>query len=224
MALTRAEHGRLPAAAIRLTRHSTPARLVAVTEFAWDPDTYLELMSAEIADYPALQRELVAATADVPARAVLDLGCGTGQTSQRVLQAHPHASLVGIDASIDMLSAATAELDASRVSLLQQRLQQPLPQGPFDLVVSALAVHHLHGAEKADLFTRVAGVLSDGGRFVLADLVVPEQPEEAYTHIDWVADVPSTAAEQLDWMATAGLNAKVQWSLRDLAVFVADKQ
>jgi hypothetical protein len=36
------------------------------------------------------------------------------------------------------------------------RLQDPLPEGNFDLVGSALAVHHLDGAGKADLFARVA--------------------------------------------------------------------
>ena len=54
--------------------------------------------------------------------------------------------------------------------------QDPLPEGPFDVVVSALAVHHLDGAEKADLFQRVTASLAPGGRFVLGDVVVPEDP------------------------------------------------
>jgi hypothetical protein len=48
-----------------------------------------------------------------------------------------------------MLAAATAE--AAGADLRVGRLQDPLPQGNFDLVVSALAVHHLDGAGKADL-------------------------------------------------------------------------
>jgi tRNA (cmo5U34)-methyltransferase len=36
------------------------------------------------------------------------------------------------------------------------RLEDPPPEGNFALVVSALAVHHLDGAGKADLFARVA--------------------------------------------------------------------
>ena len=58
------------------------------------------------------------------------------------------------------------------------RLQDPLPDGPFDVVFSALAVHHLDGEEKASLFARVAAVLAPGGRFVLGDLIVPEDPSD----------------------------------------------
>jgi tRNA (cmo5U34)-methyltransferase len=39
-------------------------------------------------------------------------------------------------------------------------LEDPLPDGPYDVVVSALAVHHLAAASKADLFRRIAGVIS----------------------------------------------------------------
>jgi tRNA (cmo5U34)-methyltransferase len=69
-----------------------------------------------------------------------------------------------------MLAAASAEVAADlRVS----RLQDPLPEGNFDLVVSALAVHHLDGAGKADLFARVADRLRPGGRFVLGAVLMP---------------------------------------------------
>lgn len=119
------------------------------------------------------------AASEVPAHAVLDLGVGSGLTAMRVLESHREANLVGIDANTDMLAAATASLDARRCRLYRSRLQDPLPEGPFDLVVSMLAVHHLDGPGKADLFHRVAGVLSGGGRFVLADLVVPEDSDLA---------------------------------------------
>jgi SAM-dependent methyltransferase len=56
------------------------------------------------------------------------------------------------------------------------RLEDPLPGGNFDLVVSALAVHHLDGAGKADLFARVAARLRPGGRFVFGDVVVSDDP------------------------------------------------
>ena len=92
----------------------------------------------------------------------------------------------------------------------------------FDLVVSALAVHHLDGAAKADLFARVAARLRPGGRFVLGDLVVPEDPADVVTPIDGVHDKPSTIDDQLLWLTAAGLNAEVVWERQDLAVIVAD--
>ena len=50
--------------------------------------------------------------------------------------------------------------------------------GRFDLVASALAVHHLAPAEKRRLFGRVREALSPGGRFVLADVIVPINPAD----------------------------------------------
>lgn len=194
-----------------------------MTEFAWDPDSYLALMAEEIVDYPALQEHLVAGSLRSSASAILDLGCGTGETARRLLQAHPAARLVGVDANADMLAAAQRTLDPSRVTLRRQRLEDDLPAGPFDLVVSALAVHHLDGPAKAALFRRVAAVLAPEGRFVLADLVVPERARDVFTEIDWVDDVPSTIQEQLDWLDAAGLDAHEYWTFRDLAVLVSDK-
>ena len=61
-------------------------------------------------------------------------------------------------------------------------------------------MHHLDGAGKADLFARVADRLRPGGRFVLGDVVVPEDPADVVTPIDGVYDMPSTVADQLGWL------------------------
>lgn len=188
-------------------------------QFHWQPDSYLTLMRREVPDYERLQDETVAATG-TDAKRVLELGTGTGETARRVLQRHPSAVLVGLDASGEMLEHARALLPADRAELRVARLQDPLPQGPFDVVVSALAVHHLDGAGKADLFQRVARNLTAGGRFVLGDVVVPRDPADAVTPIDGDYDTPSTVADQLRWLAAAGLRARVAWAHRDLAVLV----
>lgn len=101
-----------------------------------------------------------------------------------------------------------------------QRLEDPLPEGPFDLVVSVLAVHHLDGPKKRDLFRRVAEV---GDFFVLGDLVVAERDEDAVIGIDWVMDLPSTVPEQIEWLENAGFEVEASYVRPDLAVFVARK-
>jgi tRNA (cmo5U34)-methyltransferase len=103
------------------------------------------------------------------------------------------------------------------------RLQDPLPGGPFDLVVSALAVHHLDGPGKQDLFRRIAAVLEPGGAFVLADVVVPENDEDVVTPIDWEYDLPDRVDDQLAWLRDAGLDAEAIWSYKDLAVMRATR-
>lgn len=190
----------------------------------WDPDSYLELMAREVPDYGRLQDKLVEAVADCGATTVLDLGIGSGLTAQRVADTLPQAHIVGIDDSAEMLAAAVKTLDSSRTRLAMARLQDPLPAGPFDLVVSMLAVHHLDGPGKADLFRRVARAMRPRGRFVLADLIIPADPQDVVTPIDGVIDTPSTLPEQLTWMRGAGLSPEVLWKHRDLVVIVAHQQ
>lgn len=192
-------------------------------EFEWDPETYQALMAEEIPDYPRLQTEVAAAAAAGAPKSILDLGVGSGLTAQRVLDALPGAGLLGIDASPEMLAAAEATLDPERTELRLGRLEDPLPRGPFDLVMSTLAVHHLDGPGKADLFARIAAVLDSAGRFVLGDLVVPADPADIVTPIDWIDDTPSSLDEQLTWLAEAGLTTRVHWQHRDLAVIIAQK-
>ena len=194
-----------------------------MSDFEWNPETYQALMAEEIPDYPRLQTEVAAAAAAGAPNSILDLGVGSGLTAQRVLDALPEAGLLGIDASPEMLAAAEAILGPERTELRLSRLEDPLPRGPFDLVMSTLAVHHLDGPGKADLFVRIATVLETGGRFVLGDLVVPADPADVVTPIDWIDDTPSSLDEQLTWLAEAGLTTRVHWQHRDLAVIVAQK-
>ena len=189
-------------------------------QFHLDPATYLERIRAEVPAYDELQDAVAEATAGIHAERVLELGVGTGQTSRRVLDLHPEAELVGIDESADMLAAASADVAAA--DLRVSRLQDPLPDGNFDLVVSALAVHHLEAAGKADLFARVAAQLRPGGRFVLGDVVVPDDPADVVTPIDDAYDQPSTIDDQVRWLAAAGLGAEVVWTRQDLAVIIAE--
>jgi tRNA (cmo5U34)-methyltransferase len=189
-------------------------------QFHFDPASYLETIRAEVPAYDELQDAVAEATAGIHAERVLELGVGTGQTSRRVLDLHPDAELVGIDESAEMLAAASADVTAA--DLRVSRLEDPLPEGSFDLVVSALAVHHLDRAGKADLFARVADRLRPGGRFVLGDVVVPDDPVDVVTPIDGVYDQPSTIDDQVRWLAAAGLDPQVVWARQDLAVIVAD--
>jgi tRNA (cmo5U34)-methyltransferase len=168
-----------------------------VSEWEWNPDTYLAEMAAEIPGYEELQEAVTAAAAGAHATRVLELGTGTGETALRVRAGQPEADL------------------------RLQRLEDELPEGPFDLVVSALAVHHLDGAGKRELFSRVAGVLRPGGLFVLGDVVVPAAGQEGPIEIDWVMDLPDSVENQLAWLHEAGFEAEASSVRVDLAVFRA---
>jgi tRNA (cmo5U34)-methyltransferase len=185
-----------------------------MSSFEWNPETYLAQMLAEIPGYDELQTAVAAATEGLEAQAVLELGTGTGETALRVLAQHPDARWTGIDASDAMLARARERLPHADLRLA--RLEDPLPAGPFDLVVSVLAVHHLDGDAKRDLFTRTAQVTHN---FVLGDVVVPEDPSQAAIEIDWDYDLPSSVADQLAWLEAAGFDANATYVRPDLAVF-----
>jgi tRNA (cmo5U34)-methyltransferase len=189
----------------------------------WNPDTYRTTIRNEIHDYDELQRQVARASPELTPRSILDLGVGAGETAQRVLRMHPGASLVGIDSSAEMLKEASRTLPSDRVKLLKQDLAAPLPNRSFDLVISALAIHHLQGEGKASLFRTIAERLVSGGRFVMGDVIIPEDPSDALIENEPGYDFPSTIDDLLGWIDTAGLSAEVVWCRQDLAVLKGKK-
>lgn len=187
----------------------------------FDPATYDAMIRADIPVYDELQAAL-AAEAAVGAHRVLELGTGTGETARRLLEANREATLDGLDEGEEMLRAAAARLPTERVTLHRGRLEEPLPDGRFELVASALCVHHLDGPAKRDLFARIRDRLAPGGRFVLADVVVPPDPADAAIELTPGYDQPDSVADQLAWLMQAGFAARVTWAVADLAVIVAD--
>jgi tRNA (cmo5U34)-methyltransferase len=106
---------------------------------------------------------------------VLDLGAGTGLLAARVLAAHPAAEVVLLDGAPAMLDQARAAL-GDRARYVTGDLSGPLPEGPWDGIVSALAIHHLADEEKAALFARAHEALVPGGIFVNAEQVAGPTP------------------------------------------------
>lgn len=188
----------------------------------WSPDGYLEFVREEIPAYDDLQQHLVDASLRVHAHRILDLGSGTGETARRLLDAHPHAELHGIDASEQMLVAARESLAGRPAHFRAAQLEHPLPSGEYDLIASALTVHHLTPAEKRELFDRVAAILAPGGRFVLADVVIPDDPDDSATLLSDY-DRPSSIPDQIEWLHATGLQPHLCWTHADLAVIAADR-
>jgi tRNA (cmo5U34)-methyltransferase len=150
---------------------------MADAQFHFDPDTYLDMIRTEVPDYDTLQAEITRAVQGwngTRAPRVLDLGAGTGSTAKAVLDARPDARIVLVDENPGMVAIARELLPASTIEdVVIADLADPLPDGPFDLVVSALAIHHLDGDAKQALFASVHDRLRAGGRFAMADVVVP---------------------------------------------------
>ena len=70
-----------------------------MSEFRFDPATYVGEIRADIPVFDELQEQTALATDGVEAREILELGVGTGMTSRWVLARHPGARLVGFEAT-----------------------------------------------------------------------------------------------------------------------------
>lgn len=184
------------------------------------PELYLELIRAEVPDYDDFQDAVAGACGGLAVQRMLEIGVGTGETAQRVGLVHPAAALVAIDESEDMVAVAGETLLGADVRV--GRIEDPLPEGAFDLVYGALVVHHLDGPGKADLFRRIAAQLRPGGRLVIGDVVVPDDPADAVTPLDPLRDRPDALADQMAWLADTGFVTDTPWQRRDLVVIAAD--
>lgn len=118
---------------------------------------------------------------------VLELGTGTGNLTQKLLDRFPQSTAVGYDLSAEMLARARAKLAAAgaRLQLHQGDFSQMAFPGPFDAVISAIAVHHVPPPDKPALFQRLYAALRPGGALVLGDAFQAATPalSERYRHL-----------------------------------------
>jgi len=115
----------------------------------------------------------------VPARArVLDLGCGTGSLTERVLHELPRARVVAIDRDPVLLALARSGLGSrnGRVLWVDADLRSKgwaaaLPRGRFDAAISSTALHWLSAEELGRLYRILAQRLRPGGVLLNADAI-----------------------------------------------------
>jgi tRNA (cmo5U34)-methyltransferase len=193
-----------------------------MSQFHFAPGRYLQLMRDAVPVYDELQQEIAVATSCVRARRILDLGAGTGETALHVLARHPSGRVTLVDKSIEMLEMARGALPPERVEACAVAgIEEPLPAGPFEVVVSALAIHHLDAAAKAELFHRIRDTMPLEGCFVMGDVVIPDDPDDAVTPVVRDYDRPERTGDLLRWISSAGFAPRVAWSWRDLVVIAA---
>ncbi|HME71221.1 MAG TPA: class I SAM-dependent methyltransferase [Myxococcota bacterium] len=154
--------------------------------------------------YQTVVERLPFASGDAPR--VLDLGAGTGLLAARILAAHPSADLTLVDVAGAMLVQARERLsrpaEEGRARFSISDLARAEFPGPFDAVVSALAIHHLEAAVKQHLFARIHRALRPGGVFLNADQVRGSTPRlERINAAAWLAQVQERGVSQTDLAA-----------------------
>jgi tRNA (cmo5U34)-methyltransferase len=129
---------------------------------------------------------------------VLDIGAGTGLFSQFIYQQRPDLHFTLVDISGQMLAVAQErflgldnfeflELDFSKTAIPQQ----------YDLIISALSIHHLEDEQKQQLYASVYQSLNPGGLFINADQVEGRSSWfDAYYKAQWKETVNDSGLDR----------------------------
>lgn len=152
-----------------------PEQLKARSKAAFDEQApiYDEGMQGDHARalYPCILEEARRAMEGTPVPSVLDVGCGTGMLSERLLGAFPSCRLAGVDLSPAMVERARTRL-AGRAEVREADAERlPFHDGAFDLVVCNDSFHHYPDPDRAAF--QMWRVLRKGGALVLGDVWQP---------------------------------------------------
>jgi tRNA (cmo5U34)-methyltransferase len=169
------------------------------------------------------------------ARRVLDLGTGDGRLIALLQAGRPDVAAVGVDFSKVMLDAAQERFASTRdVELVAHDLAEPLPDlGPFDAVVSSMAIHHLEHERKRALYGEVFELLEPGGLFANFEHVASSterlhaaffdaigEPMENEDPSDRTLDVET----QLRWLREIGFeDVDCYWKWLEMALLIGVK-
>lgn len=149
---------------------------------------------------------------------ILELGCGTGELSLKILKSFPSAQLTVMDYSPRMLQYAKTKIEAAGYAERWTGIEADFGDwannpdnlkinSSFDACVSSLAIHHLTDEMKMKLFQQICRSLTNKGWFWNADPVLPESPAlaEIYqaAHEERVAQQGTTLAEIRDRIGTS---------------------
>ena len=158
---------------------------------------------------------------------ILDIGAGTGLLSAFLMEKYPEASFTLIDISEKMLDIAKDRFRGnSNVKYIVADYSKYHFVEKYDMVVSALSIHHLEDEEKKEIYKKCYSLLKQNGILINADLVYGETsfienlnkniwrqyiedsglPEEeiqaGYERIK--LDKEATLDQQMNWLKEAG--------------------
>ncbi|PKB16634.1 trans-aconitate 2-methyltransferase [Flavobacterium sp. 5] len=157
-----------------------------------DVERFANLETGQVATMDAqISLDLLTASAKAikpNATTVLDLGCGAGNYTLKMLSKVPDLNCTLIDLSQNMLDKAqerVSEGTAGTVETIQGDIRDiDLPKNHFDIILAGAVLHHLR--EDSDwefVFKKLYDSLTDGGCLLISDLLT--QDNEAINQLIW---------------------------------------
>ncbi|MBN1318123.1 MAG: class I SAM-dependent methyltransferase [Anaerolineales bacterium] len=107
---------------------------------------------------------------------ILELCCGDGLLAKVILETYSTFNVYGLDGSPEMLKRAGERLASFGTRFQSDHFELGSsgwrkPEFPVQAVVSSMAIHHLKGPKKQELFIDVYRMIADGGVFIISDVV-----------------------------------------------------
>lgn len=124
---------------------------------------------------------------------LLDLGCGTGASTAALLDAAPHAEVVGVDASAQMLAQARMKTWPPGVSFIHTRVEDLAHAGitgPFDGVLAAYLVRNLASPDAG--LRSILGLLKPGAPLAVHEYSVRDsrRARTVWSLVAWSVIIP----------------------------------
>lgn len=104
---------------------------------------------------------------------ILDLGCGTGNITLKVLERFPKAQVTCLDLSENMIEIAKEKLsEYDNVEYVVDDFTQTGLTEKYDAIISSLALHHIpNDREKEEMYKAIYNALTSNGVFYNADVI-----------------------------------------------------
>jgi 2-polyprenyl-3-methyl-5-hydroxy-6-metoxy-1,4-benzoquinol methylase len=137
------------------------------------------------------------------ARKILEVGCGEGLMTERIVRTYPAASVMAID-----ISPNTGRLfrgDTSSVTFRTEPVESVASREPasFDLVILADVLHHVPPDARPVLLSAVIKSMAPNGSFIFKDWVISASP------IHWLSYAFDRylTGDHVAYLTTAGIDA-----------------
>lgn len=122
------------------------------------------------------------------AQRILDIGCGAGNFTLKMLSKIPNTDCTLVDLSMPMLERARERVEnatGGKVEIFQSDVRDlDLPENHFDIIIAGAVLHHLRDEEDwLFVFKKIYSSLKTGGSFWISDLVT--QDSEGVNALVW---------------------------------------